>query len=149
MIKKRYIISIIIILVLIISGVIISNNYSKSEVCTIDKKCIKIEIAQTEEERTQGLMYREILDNNSGMLFIFTQENIYPFWMKDTLIPLDIIWINNADTIVFIQKNALPCKTEICESYYPNISASYVFEINSGKADELGLKVGDKFDIKI
>ena len=54
-------------------------------------------------------MFRESLNENSGMLFIFPKEDFHNFWMKNTLIPLDIIWINSAKEIVFIENNAQPC----------------------------------------
>ena len=73
--------------------------------------CFQVELARTESERDQGLMYRKELDKNKGMLFIFDKEGIYPFWMKNTLIPLDMIWIDSNNKIVFIAQNVQPCKT--------------------------------------
>jgi uncharacterized membrane protein (UPF0127 family) len=62
---------------------------------TIGKNTISVEIADTPTERQTGLMNRKSMDKNSGMLFIFEQDGVYPFWMKNTLIPLDMIWINS------------------------------------------------------
>lgn len=114
--------------------------------------CFEVELAQTAAEWAKGLMFRESLDAGKGMFFIFKNEEIYPFWMKNTLIPLDIIWINENKEIVFIAENVLPCppagetgKTEICPSINPNNkTAKYVLEINGGFARKLGLKIGDK-----
>jgi uncharacterized membrane protein (UPF0127 family) len=79
------------------------------------------------------------------MLFIINEEGIYPFWMKNTLIPLDIIWINKDKEVVFIKKDFQPC-TEICESITPDKKAKYVLEINGSLADKNNIKVGDKVD---
>ena len=94
-------------------------------------------------------MYRKELDKNKGMLFIFDKEGIYPFWMKNTLIPLDIIWIDSNDKVVFISQNVQPCKNLICPSIFPTVKAKYVLEVNAGVCQEIGLKVGDELTIDI
>lgn len=91
----------------------------------------------------QGLMERQSLNKNEGMLFIFKQEGIYPFWMKNTLIPLDIIWISKEKKIVFINKNSQPCGTADCPIINPGVKAKYVLEINAGISEEIGLETGD------
>jgi len=78
------------------------------------------------------------------MLFVIDKEGVYPFWMKNTKIPLDIIWINRDKAIVYISRNAPPCKTSTCPSYDPEKNAMYVIELNGGAAEEMGLLVGDK-----
>lgn len=96
-------------------------------------------------ERSRGLMYREGLDSDKGMLFIFEKEGEYPFWMKNTLISLDIIWINENKEVVFISENAQPCSEEYsCPSISPGKNAKYVLEINGGTSERIGLKIGDK-----
>jgi len=94
-------------------------------------------------------MFRKHLDDDRGMLFIFDEENLYPFWMKNTLIPLDILWINNKKEIIFIYKNAQPCTTEPCPVIDPNKKAKYVLELKGGTSDKIGLALGDKvlFDL--
>lgn len=105
-------------------------------------KCFDVEIAENQEEWEKGLMFKESLDKNSGMLFVFPEEEIYSFWMKDTLIPLDIIWINADKEIVFIKRDAQPCLEEPCESFTPNEKAKYVLEMNAGMAEKVGLEIG-------
>lgn len=95
----------------------------------IEDKKIDIEIATTDEERVKGLMFRENLCQNCGMLFVFEEEKPLSFWMKNTLIPLSIIFIDSDLNIVDI-KNASPCITETCPSYPSNQTAKYVLEIN-------------------
>ena len=112
-----------------------------------DSNCFQIELATTSEQMSQGLMYRERLDMDKGMLFIFQNEGIYPFWMKNTLIPLDIVWINEDLTVVYIEKNAQPCGPLSCPYITPDHDARYVLEINGGLAEQIGLDVGDKASI--
>jgi len=116
-------------------------NSNKNIVC-FSENCFDVEISSTQEELSKGLMFRESLDKNSGMFFIFPEEGIYNFLMKNTLIPLDIIWINSNKEVVFIQENAQPCK-EKCEIYKNNQKALYVLEMNAGKAKELDIKIED------
>jgi uncharacterized protein len=110
--------------------------------------CFIVEIAKTQKELTRGLMFRGSLQEDRGMLFIFQEDGNYPFWMKNTLIPLDIIWINEEKNIVFINKNTQPCKEEICPSVNPGAEARYVLELNGGIAEKIGLSVGDMATFK-
>ena len=120
----------------------------QTQVC-FKNYCFDIEIAETSAERSRGLMYKEHLDENKGMLFVFDRESIHVFWMKNTLIPLDIIWINKNKEIVFVKKNAQLCKTENCPTIQPDKEAKYVLEINAGMADKIGLSVGDRLAFEI
>jgi len=106
--------------------------------------CFDIEVAKDPEEIENGLMFRKQLDQDRGMFFVFKEEQIYPFWMKNTLIPLDIIWINKENKIVFIKENAEPCTGSDCQTINPTATAKYVLEVNSGVSERLGLKVGDE-----
>ncbi|MBD3208656.1 MAG: DUF192 domain-containing protein [Candidatus Nealsonbacteria bacterium] len=115
---------------------------SQPEVC-FRGSCLEIEVAESSQERQRGLMFRESLDEDKGMLFVFEKEGIYPFWMKNTLIPLDIIWLDNAGEIVDIKKNAAPCQGGACETFVPTGEAKYVLEINAGVVDKIGLSIGD------
>ena len=93
-------------------------------------------------------MYRESLGEDEGMLFVFEEEGEYNFWMKNTIIPLDMIWIDSEGRIVHIEYDAQPCE-ENCELIRPEIEARYVLEINSGLSEKLGIKVGDSVEILI
>ena len=104
--------------------------------------CVNAELAETMEERSQGLMYRERLEEGEGMLFVFETESTHSFWMKNTLIPLDMIWIGKDMRVVHIE-HAVPCTTENCKSYTPNKPALYVLETNAGFAEKNGIKVGN------
>jgi len=116
-----------------------------NQICFSDG-CIQIEIAQTHEERMRGLQDRKNLSKNKGMLFIFQESKKHSFWMKDTIIALDIVWIDSSKRIVTIIPNVYPCeteKTEKCPVYTPSKKALYVLEVNAGVTLELELKVGD------
>ncbi|MFC2143842.1 DUF192 domain-containing protein [Candidatus Aenigmatarchaeota archaeon] len=130
---------------LINNDIVTVNESDNPTICFNDNSdCFRIELATTSEQMSQGLMYRKSLDPDKGMLFIFGQEGIYPFWMKNTLIPLDIIWIDEDMTVVYIKGNAQPCGPLPCPYITPDHDARYVLEINGGLADQIGLEVGDK-----
>lgn len=102
----------------------------------------------TPEERSNGLMFRESLDLKKGILFVFKEEGRHAFWMKNTLISLDIIWVNENKEIVFINENTPPCKVQPCPIIEPAENAKYVLEINGGISKKIGLIVGDKINIE-
>jgi uncharacterized membrane protein (UPF0127 family) len=91
--------------------------------------CFSLEIAKTPAQRSQGLMFREKLDEKYGMVFIFSDSAKHPFWMKNTLIPLDMIRLDSGYKIVDI-KQADPCKQDPCAIYTPVADANYVIELN-------------------
>lgn len=119
----------------------------QNQVC-LEKNCFFVELAVTPEEREKGLMFRENLDSDKGMLFIFEEEGRHGFWMKNTLIPLDIIWINDNKEAVFISKNTQPCEENHCPVIKPTENARYVLEINGGLSEKIGLSVRDKVYIE-
>ena len=118
-------------------------KYQGNIVVKIKEKPFLMEIAKTSEERKLGLMYKESLDSNKGMIFIYNKEKKHPFWMKNTMIPLDIIWLNKSKKVVYISKNTQPCKQNDCLRIKPNRISIYVLEINANLSDKLGLSIGD------
>ena len=108
-------------------------------------KELAIEIADNSYERQTGLMYRKNMQNNRGMLFIFNNEKPRSFYMKNTYIPLDIIYISANKTIVSIAKNTNPLDETSIPSTGP---AMYVLEINAGLSKQWGLKAGDTISFK-
>src|SRR4030042_1763869 len=144
--KKFYWIAGSAVILLFLAGVLIfifakQGEIKNSKVC-FQEKCFSVEIAETSAQRSRGLMSREHLGKYEGMLFVFEEEGRYGFWMKDTPIPLDIIWINEDKEIVFIANDALPCTQDSCPAINPDVLAPYVLEINAGMAQEIGLTVG-------
>ncbi|HYH09104.1 MAG TPA: DUF192 domain-containing protein [Thermoanaerobaculia bacterium] len=104
---------------------------------------VQVEIATDEETRAQGLMYRDHLRPGTGMLFFFPVEGEYAFWMKNTIIPLDMIFIDANKRIVRIHHDVPPCKIADCPSYPANAKSLYVLEVSGGVARQHGLKEGD------
>jgi len=102
---------------------------------------IDIEIADDDYQRQLGLMNRQSMEENQGMLFIFNEERIQSFWMLNTLFSLDIIFINKDKKIVTIQRNTTPLSQQ---SYPSSAPAMYVLEVNAGFSDSHNIKEGDK-----
>ena len=100
-----------------------------------------VEVAKTIEERRTGLMYRKKLYNNEGMLFIFPREKIIQLWMKNTYIPLDVIFISENKVIVDIKKNMEKLSETIVKS---KVKSRYALEFNAGLINKLDIEIGDK-----
>lgn len=104
---------------------------------------LDIEIADTEFDEQTGLMYRDFMEKNQAMLFVFKEESERYFYMKNTKIPLDIIYLDANKTIVSFQKNTKPFDESALPS---NAPAKYVLEVNAGLADSWSLAVGDSIN---
>ncbi|MBS1516560.1 MAG: DUF192 domain-containing protein [Bacteroidetes bacterium] len=102
---------------------------------------IDVELATNDDERMQGLMYRKSMDDNKGMLFIFDKEEEQSFWMKNTIMSLDIIYINSEFKIVKIYKGTTPFSENSLPSGKPT---KYVVEVAAGFTDRYKIKEGDK-----
>ncbi|CAJ38261.1 DUF192 domain-containing protein [Methanocella arvoryzae] len=103
-----------------------------------------VEIADEPDEHARGLMNRTMLDADSGMLFIFEGNEPHSFWMENTLIPLDMIFIDQEGTIINIHENATPLSRDIIESAGP---CKYVLEVNGGTCERKNIRAGDSIDI--
>ena len=101
----------------------------------------KVEIAQTEPERSQGLMFRQRLAADAGMLFDFGEEQPVAFWMQNTLIPLDMVFIRRDGRITNIAQRTIPLSTDTVPSSEP---VRFVLEVNGGTTARLGIKAGDR-----
>ena len=105
---------------------------------------VNVEIAADDELRAQGLMYRDHLRPGTGMLFLFQEDGEHAFWMKNTLIPLDMVWIDANQRVVAVKYNVPPCKVENCPSYPTGVLSRYVLEVAGGEAQRHGVKTGDQ-----
>jgi len=101
----------------------------------------EVELALTSEERSVGLMFREQMDTDAGMLFRFDRTQPVTMWMRNTLIPLDMIFIREDGTVADIHRNAVPLSEAIIRSAEP---VRYVLELNAGLADWIKLAPGDR-----
>lgn len=128
--------------ILFFSFVSVCYAESIKQVCFRDV-CVGVEISDTKDKRERGLMFRDSLPLNQGMLFIFDENSFHGFWMKNTKIPLDIIWIDEDRVVVDVKTNALPCK-EDCKSMISKKKARYVLEVNSGFVDKNNIRLGDE-----
>jgi uncharacterized protein len=113
----------------------------------IGGETIQLEIAQTPQQQAMGLMFRQSLEDNRGMLFPFEYERNARFWMKNVPISLDMIFLNG-DRIVAIVADVPGCKTTPCPVYGPKTLVDGVIELRGGRAAELGVKVDDKILIQ-
>lgn len=106
---------------------------------------ISVEIADTPQQRELGLMYRKHMDENAGMLFVFPATQPLKFWMKNTFIPLDMLFADNSGTIVGIVANAVPFSEA---NVGPDIPTRYVVEVNGGFAARHGIEPGDRLEFR-
>lgn len=108
---------------------------------------VAAEVADSAEERRQGLMGRTSLEADAGMLFLFEERTSGGFWMKDTLIPLSIAFLRSAEDSTFRVIAILdmePCEADPCPTYDPETSYDAALEVNQGWFAEAGIEVGDE-----
>lgn len=104
----------------------------------------RLELARTPEDQALGLMYRESLPERTGMLFVFDAAEPHHFWMKNTMIPLDMIWMDESGKVLYVSANTPPCKADPCATYGPDGPARQVLEIAGGHAAKENVAVGSK-----
>lgn len=102
-----------------------------------------VEIADTVEKQMVGLMFRKSIPDDFGMLFVNNEEGNHSMWMKNTLVHLDLIFLNKGRQVVDMYINVPPCEKDPCESYPSRVPAQYVLELRGNRAKELNLKIGD------
>jgi hypothetical protein len=112
-------------------------------------KTFSVEIADSSEEHQLGLMFRDSMPADHGMIFIFPDEAPRSFWMKNTRIPLDIMYFDRDLRMVSISADTPPCRVARCPSYPSVAPAKYVLELNGGSAASLGVGVGDKLTLDL
>jgi len=125
--------------------VVYGLNVKEAATAKINRSVIYIEVAQTSEEKQQGLSGRQSLGNNEGLLFVYDQPEQHQFWMKDMNFPIDIIWIADDYRVVDITKNLTP--DTYPERFTSSKPAQYVLEVNAGYSDELDIRIGDEFEL--
>ena len=109
-------------------------------------KQIDIEVASTSYEQETGLMYRDSMEDDQGMLFIYSSAAPRSFYMKNTRIPLDILFYGSDSTLVSYKENATPYDETSIPS---NAPAQFILELNAGKIQEWGIETGDKMDFRL
>lgn len=141
--KKELIIFLCFLLIFILINNSKSSSIQVKKVQIDERIYVNVEIADEDYEREKGLMFRDNLEENSGMLFVFYNESLKSFWMKNTFIPLDMIFINKEYEIINIE-NAIPCLDNECISYSSKFPTKYVLEVNSGFCYKNNIHIGDK-----
>ncbi|MDT7043872.1 DUF192 domain-containing protein [Candidatus Nitronereus thalassa] len=126
-------------------------NPGLATIQTPDGFTIYAEIANTPDQRSQGLMYRTRLAPDRGMLFTFPEPGIWTFWMKNTKMALDMLWLDEKGVIVHIQHAAPICerKDNLCPRYRSNKPAVAVLELGPGRSKTLNLAPGKKLTIEL
>lgn len=114
---------------------------------TFKDQVIQLEVARTSDQQEVGLMNRPPLPDDRGMLFPFEPPRPVIFWMKNTPSPLDMVFLLNGE-VKAIAADAQPCAADPCPTYSSNDAINQVIELRSGRAEELGLKVGDRLSIE-
>jgi uncharacterized membrane protein (UPF0127 family) len=114
----------------------------------LGKHIIQLEVAQTPQQQAMGLMYRKQLADNRGMLFPFQPPQPVKFWMQNTVIPLDMIFLYQGN-VKSVIANVPPCQESPCPTYGPdNVVIDQVIELRGGRAKELGVSVGDRINVQ-
>ncbi len=106
-----------------------------------------LELARTPEQQTQGLMFRESLPSRTGMLFLFDDAAPHHFWMKNTMIPLDMIWLDESAKVLFVSADTPPCRADPCPTYGPDAPARSVLEIAGGLGAREKVTVGSTLQV--
>ena len=107
---------------------------------------VVVEIADEPQEWAQGLQYRTVLGDTKGMLFVFPQPKTATFWMKNTLVHLDMNFIDDQKRIIAIEKDVPPCTQDPCVTYTHD-NVSFVLEVNAGFSDVHGIHISDAITI--
>jgi uncharacterized membrane protein (UPF0127 family) len=111
---------------------------------------MSVDLAITQYQREQGLAVKNHLNENEGMLFVFEQPSRQGFWMKGMKFPIDIIWLDNNDTVVHIEQNLQPCASILsCPVYTPHSDSLNVLETVAGFSQKHGVKIGTHLDFNL
>jgi uncharacterized membrane protein (UPF0127 family) len=119
-----------------------------------DRLDFEVAVADSFDERKRGLQYVAHMASNQGMWFVFQDETVKTFWMKDTLIPLDILFVDSKFKVVSIAKNLPPCfqidpEQKNCEYTSSVEKVKYALELNAGMADSEGIAIGDVVELPV
>lgn len=142
---KKLLLTLFFLIAIYIIFIFVYRPKTKTIVIELGKSKYNFEIAKTISQKTLGLSARNTLCKNCGMIFVYSSENIYPFWMKNTLIPLDMIWLDKSGKIVTYHHAVPEPKTPVTQLkiYKNSTPAQYILEINSNDFEKLNLKIGD------
>lgn len=127
-----------------------ASTSARDEVVVLDSgRVIPVEVVDSDSARARGLSGRAMLAPETGMLFHFDDEGIYPFWMKDMKFPIDIVWIRNGTVVDITENMQPPVVGQDIPSYVPRVSADAVLELNAGEAQKFGIKIGSLLSMRM
>jgi uncharacterized membrane protein (UPF0127 family) len=115
---------------------------------TVHGARFRVEVAATPEQVARGLMFREHLDADQGMLFVYSRPTFVRFWMKNTRIPLDILYFDADRRLLKVFHSVPPCVVDPCRQYPSGEPVRFVLELNGGTAKQVGIEAGDVLDIE-
>lgn len=133
--------------ILAITALVCSACVAREPYVVLNGERFTVELATTQEKQALGLMFRDSLPDDHGMLFIFPDASRRSFWMKNTRIPLDIFYFDAERRLVSVSENTPPCRTRTCPVYPSKGRAKYVLELNAGSAAQLGAQPGDVLEL--
>jgi uncharacterized membrane protein (UPF0127 family) len=136
-------------LFLLITILVCSSCTAQDPYVVLKGQRFLVELAETSDKQALGMMFRDHLPDDHGMLFLFPVESRRSFWMKNTRIPLDILYFDANRQLLNVAANARPCRSRNCPRYLSAGPAKYVLELNGGKAAELGVRPGDELELHI
>lgn len=134
---------------MLISMFLCTSCFSGEPQVELKGERFRVEVVTTPEKQALGLMFRDSLPGDAGMLFVFPDSRTRSFWMKNTRIPLDIFYFDENLKLVSVAEEAKPCRVQRCPSYPSAGPARYVLELNAGKAAELGARAGDELTLML
>lgn len=126
----------------------IQSCAAKGPAVEINGKAYTIEIAEDDAARAHGLMERESMPADHGMLFVFQDDAPRAFWMKNCKFPQDMLFFDSQQRLISVQRNVPPCVADPCPAYSSGAPARYVLELNAGQADAIGVHPGDELTIR-
>ncbi len=133
-----------------VGGIVLTTAACSAATPTVELRgeVYRVEVADDNAERARGLMHRDRMDADAGMLFLFERQEPQAFWMKNTRIPLDILYFDQDWTLVGWSLDTPPCSLgDRCPSYPSQAPARYVLELNAGTAARIGAQFGDKLTV--
>jgi len=139
-----------ILLVMFVMLAVGKNQAVKTVQVRIGNATVQAELADTEAKQVRGLMFRDSLPKDAGMLFVFPKEGRHSIWMMNTSIPLDIIWLDKDKKVIKVEESAQPCNALlICRTYSAGSEDMYILEVNAGYAKRHNIKIGTKAGFEV
>jgi hypothetical protein len=136
-------------LLLALTVLVCSSCVAQEPYVVLKGERFTVELADTREKQALGLMFRDSLADDHGMLFLFPGEAMRSFWMRNMRIPLDILYFDARLQLVSVAENAQPCRSQRCPPHPSAAPAMYVLELRAGKAAELGVRPGEALKLRL